>query len=255
VSTCGPRDWDGATYDRVSDPQLEWARPVLDRLPLRGSETVLDAGCGSGRVTELLLERLPRGRVLAVDGAPGMVREARRRLAGKSATVLESDLTELSLDHPVEAVFSTAVFHWIADHDRLFARLRDALRPDGYLTAQCGGYGNVDRFLALAREVASREPFAAHLAGWDGPWNFATAEDTAARLEAAGFDRVDCWLEPRPTRPPEPVEFIRTVCLGHHLDALPADLRDPYVVAVAEACGDPMELDYMRLNIDARRRH
>ena len=65
-----PRDWDAATYDRVSDVQVEWAREVLDRLPLRGDETVLDAGCGSGRVTAMLLERLPNGHVVAVDGAP-----------------------------------------------------------------------------------------------------------------------------------------------------------------------------------------
>ena len=59
------RDWDAATYDRVSAPQVEWAERVLERLPLRGDETVLDAGCGSGRVTQLLLERLPRGHVVA----------------------------------------------------------------------------------------------------------------------------------------------------------------------------------------------
>ena len=77
----GPRDWDGATYDRIADPMTRWGTSVLDRLPLRGDETVLDAGCGSGRVTERLLERLPDGRVVALDGSPAMIREARARLA------------------------------------------------------------------------------------------------------------------------------------------------------------------------------
>jgi trans-aconitate 2-methyltransferase len=97
------RDWDAATYDRVSGPQVAMAARVLDRLPLDGDETVLDAGCGSGRVTEMLLERLPFGHVIAVDEAPSMVEHARSRL-GDRATVLRASLTELELDEPVDAV-------------------------------------------------------------------------------------------------------------------------------------------------------
>ena len=58
-----PRDWDARTYDRVADPMTRWGAAVLDRLALDGDERVLDAGCGTGRVTEALAERLPRGRV------------------------------------------------------------------------------------------------------------------------------------------------------------------------------------------------
>jgi trans-aconitate methyltransferase len=174
----GPRDWDAATYDRVSDPQVEWALEVLDRLPLRGDETVLDAGCGSGRVTRLLLERLPRGRVVAVDAAPAMVEQARAAL-GDRATVLLADLAELELDEPVDAVFSNAVFHWVADHERLFTRLHAALRPGGRLVAQCGGEGNVERFLAVARAVAEEPPFADYLAA--GPARGASRRRTRRR--------------------------------------------------------------------------
>ena len=71
------RTWDAAAYDRLSAPQLEWAKVVLERLPLRGDETVLDAGCGSGNVTQLLLDRLPRGHVVAVDSSESMVEHAR----------------------------------------------------------------------------------------------------------------------------------------------------------------------------------
>jgi trans-aconitate 2-methyltransferase len=76
-----PRDWDAATYDRVADPMTRWGTAVLERLPLDGDEAVLDAGCGSGRVTEQLAERLPRGRVIALDASPSMVDAARARLA------------------------------------------------------------------------------------------------------------------------------------------------------------------------------
>lgn len=246
------RDWDAETYDRVSDPQVAWAGPVLDRLALAGDEAVLDAGCGSGRVTRMLLDRLPRGRVVAVDTAPSMVAAARRAL-GDRAEVIEADLVDVVLDEPVDAVFSNAVFHWVPDHDALFRCLHAALRPRGRLVAQCGGAGNVERFLAAAREVSAREPFAAHLAGWEGPWNFSTAEATRDRLERAGFEDVEAWLEPNPVVPEFPDEYLRTVCLGHHLERLPSEVRDSFVRAVAERCGQPLELDYVRLNIDARR--
>lgn len=246
------RDWDAATYDRVSEPQAAWAGEVLDRLPLRGDETVLDAGCGTGRVTRMLLDRLPRGHVVAVDAAPSMVEHARRAL-GEQATVFQADLVDLELDEPVDAAFSNAVFHWVSDHERLFARLHDATKPGAPLIAQCGGKGNVERFHGLMAEVAATERYARHLAGWSGPWNFASAEDTARRLDAAGFTEVETWLETRPITPPEPREFMRTVCLGHHLERLPEELRDPYVDEVAARAGQRPTLDYVRLNISARR--
>ena len=246
------RDWDAATYERVSGPQEEWARIVLDRLELRGDETVLDAGCGSGRVTKLLLERLPRGHVVAVDSAPSMVEHARAAL-GDRATVFQTDLAELELEEPVDAVFSNAVFHWIPDHDALFAHLHDALRPGGQLVVQCGGAGNIERFHGIAGRVAAREPYAEHFDGWGGPWNFAGEEETRERLERAGFPDPQVWLNPHPVHPDDPRAFIRTVCLGPHLQRLPEELREGYLDAVTEAIGAEPELDYVRLNIVARR--
>jgi trans-aconitate 2-methyltransferase len=247
------RDWDASTYERVSDPQVEWAREVLERLPLRGDETVLDAGCGTGRVTQLLLERLPRGRVVAVDAAPSMVEAARAALDPGRATVFESDLVDLELDEPVDAAFSNAVFHWVPDHARLFERLYAALRPGGALIAQCGGRGNIAAMHALAAEVGGEEPFAEYLDGWDGPWNFAGPEETRERLEAAGFVDVETWLYDRPVTPDDPRAYVATVALGYHLLRLPEDLRDPYLDAVVERWEPPRTLGYVRLNIAARR--
>jgi trans-aconitate 2-methyltransferase len=248
----GVREWNAEAYDRVSDAQFQWGVKVLDRLPLGGGEAVLDAGCGSGRVTEVLLERVPHGRVVAVDASEGMVEKARERLGGR-AEVFQADLGELMLDPPVEAIFSNAVFHWLPDHDRLFARLHDALRPGGALTAQCGGEGNVASLREAIRTVSEQEPFAAHLDGFEGVWNFAGPEETAGRLERAGFTEVDCRLEPKPFRPEDPVEFLRTCSLGPHLGRLPEGLRPLFVEAVVERMDKPVELDYVRLEIDARR--
>ena len=253
ISHTGAREWDAEVYDRVAQPQFEWSQEVLERLPLDGDETVLDAGCGSGRVTEQLVERLPRGRVIAVDASEDMVRKARERL-GDRAEVQRSDLAELELREAVDVVFSNAVFHWVPDHDRLFARLHQALRPGGRLVAQCGGQGNVASLGRALIEVVAQERFVEHFADFEGVWNFTSAEETAERLERSGFEDVRCWLEPRPVQPAEPFDFLRTVTLGPHLARLPASLQRPFVEAVLEELGEPLVLDYVRLNIDARRR-
>ena len=246
------RDWDAATYHRVSGPQARWALEVLDRLPLKGDETVLDAGCGSGRVTKMLEERLPDGHVIAVDASPSMVEKARAELRA-DAEVFVSDLTELDLHDAADAALSNAVFHWIPDHDALFARLYDALKPGGRLVAQCGGSGNIERFHNRMKEVAAEPPFHEYIGDWAGPWNYAGPSETAARLDAAGFADAECWLQEWPVEPDEPEEFIRTVCLGHHLERLPEGLRPQFVERVYERVDKPLVLDYVRLNIDARK--
>ena len=247
-----PRDWDASTYDRVSDVQEAWARPVIERLELRGDETVLDAGCGTGRVTRLLLERLPEGRVIGVDASRSMIEKARDAL-GERAELVVSDLLDLDLDEAVDAVFSNATLHWILDHRRLFDRLYAALRPGGALEAQCGGIGNLDEFLNSLENVNGDERFAPYLRGITSTWNFASPGDTEIRLRASGFEETRCWLEERIEKPREPREFLRTVCLGPHLERLPEGLREPYLDAVLEYIPRPLTLDYMRLNISARR--
>jgi trans-aconitate 2-methyltransferase len=251
VTSAASRDWDAASYDRVSDPQFGWALEQLERLPLKGDEVVLDAGCGSGRVTAELAGRVPRGRVYGVDVAPSMAAHARAAL-GDRATILCQDLVELELPEPVDAVFSNATFHWIKDHDALFASLHAVMKPGARLVAQCGGRGNIDRFRRLADEVALEEPFTTHFNTWRGPWNYAGSEETEERLRRAGFADVSCWLEPKSVAPADPQAFVRTVCLVRHLDRLPPELHRPFVDRVLERTG-PLTLDYIRLNLTARR--
>ena len=246
----GAREWDAETYDAVSDPQFEWGMEVLERLELRGDEVAVDAGCGSGRVTEQLLERLPKGRVVAVDGSAAMVEKAKERL-GERASYLVSDLTEMELSDPVDLVFSTATFHWIPDHDALFRRMRAALKPGGRLVAQCGGAGNVAEHTRAIAAVASNPEYGQHLSGAKGLWNFASPEETEPRLDAAGFQEIRCWLQPKPVQPSRPLEFISTVTLGPVLDQLPEEKRQPFAEAVLAEEGEPLILDYVRLNIEA----
>jgi trans-aconitate 2-methyltransferase len=244
------RDWDAETYDRISDVQLGWALEQLERTELRGDEVVLDAGCGSGRVTAELVRRVPHGRVYGVDVSNSMAEHARAAL-GSRATILCQDLVELDLPERVQVVFSNATFHWIHDHDALFAALARATAPGGRLVAQCGGRGNIDAFRDTADAVAAEEPFAPHFENWRRPWNYASAEETAARLGQAGFADVHTWLEPKRVEPTR--AFVKTVCLIRHLDALPEELSNAFVDRVIERCGQPLVLEYVRLNMSGRR--
>ncbi|MGD9695717.1 MAG: methyltransferase domain-containing protein [Thermoleophilia bacterium] len=254
-------EWNAESYERVSDPQVGWAAPVLDRLPLRGDETVVDAGCGTGRVTRMLAERLPRGRVIAVDGSLSMVEEARRRLADLAprVEVRHSDLLALTVPEPVDAILSTATFHWIVDHPALFARLHDALAPGGRLVAQCGGHGNIERVLQAAAAIGRLPAYSPHLAGFENRILFADGPTTVLRLEAAGFADARAWLEPAPVHLQDlatGTEFLATVVLRRHLEELPENLREPYARDVARRLRGGkrrVPLDYVRLNLEARR--
>ncbi|QEC49695.1 methyltransferase domain-containing protein [Baekduia soli] len=245
-----PREWDAGTYHQVAVPHQGWSDEILERLTLRGDETVLDLGCGTGNVAERLLERLPNGHVIGVDGSAAMVQQARERLPERT-TFVHADLLDLEVEPPADAAVSSATFHWIADHDRLFARVRAALVPGAPLVAQCGGRGNIAGIVAGAEAVAAHEPFAPYLAGWPGPWNFAGPEETTERLQRAGFAVQNCWLADSPQRPERIRDFLGSVTLGSHLLRLPEKLRDPFLDAVVEQLGpDPVQ-DYVRLNIVA----
>lgn len=243
------RDWDARTYDRVADPMTRWGSTVLDRLPLRGDERVLDAGCGSGRVTEQLAERLPNGRIIALDGSPAMIEAARERLArfGDRIEYVVADLGRpLPIEGAVDAVLSTATFHWVPDHDALFANLAAVTRRGGWLVAQCGGAGNIASIQRVLATIGD---------GWLGAVHFESVLSTTQRLDAAGYVDIECWLTDEPTRfeTGEPFEtYLRTVVLGAHLERLPPEEHDAFVAAVAAGVGEPL-IDYVRSNIGARR--
>ncbi|MGE0683192.1 MAG: methyltransferase domain-containing protein [Candidatus Binatia bacterium] len=255
-----PHEWNAKEYERLGDPMTRWGGQVLERLQLNGDETVLDGGCGTGRVTEQLLAKLPHGRVIGADASAKMIEQARERFAGNPrVTLLVADLTAIELSEQVDAILSTATFHWIKDHDKLFAQLAKILKPGGQLVAQCGGATNIAGVMTAIEEVMRSSMYEEAFKGWYSPWLYATPEETQARLTQAGFAAIHTWLNPEPTTLSSRehlIDYLVTIILGQHVLRLPPEQHHPFAEAVADAllrrAGQPL-IDYVRLNIVARR--
>ena len=256
-------EWNAASYHKVSGPQTSWGHKVLARLHVNGNERAIDAGCGSGKLTLALMERLPRGSMVAIDRSWNMLLTARTNLRpafGSRVKFAQVALPDMPFADYADLIFSTATFHWIKDHPALFAGLHRSLRPGGRLHAQCGGGPNLVRAHALASILMQAPPFAPYFSDWPGPWEFADAETTAARLAAAGFVDVETSLEEAPTTlatEEDYREFVTTVIYHPHLERLPSDaLRREFIDRVTELSAredPPFTLDYWRLNMAARK--
>lgn len=242
-----PHEWDAASYDALPLPHVAWGQGVLDRMRLTGDERVLDAGCGTGRDGEALLERWPDVRLVGIDGSEKMIAQARLRLRDRAELVL-ADLTEpLPLDEPVDAVMSVAAFHWVADHDLLFRHLAAAMRPGARLTSDCGGQGQLAVMTEALVEVTGEGKFGTSFKGVD---------ETRASLDAAGFAVEDVRLRPDPLRLEDPdlmEAYLATVNLSSYLADMPPEEHGSFVRAVRKAMVEPV-IDYVRLEIDAVRR-
>jgi trans-aconitate 2-methyltransferase len=258
------KEWNAEAYHAVSDPQFRWGLQVLQRVAVRGDETLLDAGCGTGRLTAELAKKVPHGRVLACDLSENMVQRAKEYLEaqfGARARVFQADMARLQLPAEVDGIFSTAAFHWVADHEALFASLYGVLRPGGWLIAQCGGAANLARLYGRVREIMRKTEFAPYFKGWKSHTYFATPAETTRRLRDAGFADAESYISLAPTEFADARafrEFIRTVCVHKHLQVLPPQLHDGFLDPLVQAAaGDqpPFALDYQRLNISARKPH
>jgi trans-aconitate 2-methyltransferase len=231
------RDWDPHSYDRVATPMTERGTELVERLELDGNEIVLDAGCGTGRVTERLRERLPHGRVVALDASDDMLTQARERLGDDRVTYVLADLgSHLPLEEPVDAIISTSTFHWVSDHAALYRHLAAVLKSGGTLTAEYGGHGNFADVFAIVDEL-----------GYDPRGRrYAEVGETLEWMELAGFEEARAELVPRPARTDDLREFLTTVTL--------AGYPDHVIDTVIERLDEPV-LNYVRMVVSARRAH
>jgi trans-aconitate 2-methyltransferase len=256
-------EWNAQAYDRLANPMQTWGEAVLSRMDLRGDETALDLGCGSGRLTEHLLRRLPRGHVIAIDRSANMLQATRAHLEpefGGRVEYVQSPLEDLQLDQVAELAFSNATLHWVKDHPRLFQAIFRSLKPGGWLVAQCGGDPNIRIVRERAARVMAGDEYRAYFEGWSGPWEFATPETTAARLRDAGFVNIETSRFEAPVQMAglqETRDYLTNVILGTHLERIPsAALKAQFVETLAQEYArdePPFRFDYWRMNLSARR--
>jgi len=241
--------WKGDDYDRISGPHADMGTPALDRLELDGDERVLDIGCGSGRVTERLMERLEGGTAIALDGSASMLEEAARRLArfGDRVSYVQADLEKppLPIEGRVDAIMSTATLHWVVDHNALFEGIGTAIGSGGQLSFQCGGTGNAAAMIEAVREQGVETQDSFHMAG---------VEETIARLKTNGFIGIEAWLQPQTiafeTRA-DMLDYIVTPYL-RPATGLPDEDLHRLSNGAADRLG-VLAIDYVRLNVTARK--
>ena len=257
TTVCRTRNWSGA-----GGCSAGW-RPSREI----GSSISAAARAGSRRSWSLPWEKES---VVAVDRSEAMLREAAaqavepagpHRLHDDRPSVrvyfVRADGSALPFVDAFDAVLSTATFHWILDHDQLFASIYRALAPGGRLVAQCGGGANLGRLLDRAGVLIAAPALARYFDGWRGPWEFADVPTTIARLDRAGFTAIDVYLEPAPATFDDREsfrEFVSCVCLRDHLTRLPEADRPGFLDVLADqasADSPPFTLDYWRLNMAA----
>jgi SAM-dependent methyltransferase len=258
-------EWDARAYNRLNNPMQTWGERIVSELDLRGDETALDLGCGSGRLTEFLLRRLPQGKVIAIDRSANMLDAARDHLEadfGGRVEYVQASLDEIDLHQVTDLAFSNAAFHWVRDHPRLFAAVFESMKPGAWLIAQCGAGPNIARVRQRAGQLMASRELAPYFGDWPGPWEFALPEVAAQRLRTAGFVDVATDMFEAPVQlssRQETRDFFEKVILGTHLARIPddrGDLREVFLdrmTALSAEDDPPWRQDYWRLNLRARR--
>lgn len=192
--------WDAEDYARHSRGQEAWARELLDSVELRPHDSVLDIGCGDGRITASIAERVPLGRVVGVDSSAEMTRYARATFTGPAHPNLsfeQADARALPFESAFSVVYSSAALHWVHDHRPVIAGIARALPPEGRFVAQMGGRGNGAELIAVFDAVAHRPPWAPAFVGFSLPYGFHGADDYECWLRDAGLRVEECRLIPK----------------------------------------------------------
>ena len=254
--------WDADTYDIVSNAQKEWAKSLIKQRKWSGNEAVLDAGCGSGRITKMLSELIRDGKIYAVDNDSNMIKKATDILGSiANVRITQSDLTDADFGNmqlKFDIIFSNAVLHWILDHHKVFKNFYNLLNPKGELLIQCGGFGNLKKTISAFNTVKDSSGFKQYFSEWEQSWNFANPIDTKNILENIGFKHVRVYLSNSNVNfdsKSNYLLYIKTVVLGPYLKYLPSEqLKNKFVEAIVDFIEKDhpelkWNLDYVRLNI------
>ncbi len=231
--------WDAADYARNSSAQMGWAKELISRLSLKGDESLLDLGCGDGKISAGLARLLPEGRVLGIDLSEEMIALASETFPRDEFPNLSferMDVTEIRLSDSFDVVFSNAVLHWVKDHARVLAGVRSCIKPGGTLLFQMGGRGNALAVFRVMEELIRSERWQPFFENFIPPYYFYGPEEYETWLEKSGFRPVRLRLFPKEMRH-EGREglrgWLRTTWFPY-TDQLPEKMRDSFLDEVVE---------------------
>ena len=256
--------WDAETYDKVSDTHEQWARKIIFSKKWTKKEIIMDAGCGSGRITKILAEIVPFGKVYGIDSDENMIKKAKYNLKDfENVRIIQSNLLDINFDmmqSKVNVIFSNAVLHWILNHYKVFSNFYDLLFEEGQLLIQCGGYGNLQKATSVFDAVKESSEFKEYFSNWKTQWNFAKPSDTEKILKDIGYRDIHIYLEDYPVTFKDKNSYsvyLKTVVLGPYLKYLHSEnLQNRFLQRIIQLKENDNEeqmltLDYKRLNIFA----
>jgi trans-aconitate 2-methyltransferase len=254
-------DFDGGKYAKASRHQKEWGHKIISELELKGSERVLDLGCGDGALTAEIGRFVPQGSVTGIDTSASMI-ETAGKAAGGNVSFRLMDIDAMDFDRRFDLIFSNATLHWVKDHRRLLANCRRALAENGRLRFNFAGHGNCPRFISVVQDEMGRERFRGYFTGFAWPW-FMPRADEYEKLagECGPFAVMKVWEEnaDRGFTRDELIRWIDQPSIVPFLAPIAGEDREPFRLAVREkmlettrtADGRFFET-FRRINVSAR---
>lgn len=236
----GHYTWNAEDYADHSTAQFTWAREMIGKLNLRGSEAVLDIGCGDGKVTALIASSLPEGSVTGIDSSASMIALAKKKFPTSkypNISFVQADASMLSFENQFDLAFSNAVLHWIPDQAPVLRGVRTALKPYGRIFFQMGGRGNATDILGIANRCINKERWRSYFSQYTFPYNFFSPEDYTVFLRKAGLVPRRLELIPKDMTQTGREGFagwIRTTWLPY-MDRIPEGERDLFVADLIDA--------------------
>jgi trans-aconitate 2-methyltransferase len=230
--------WNAADYHQQSSAQETWAKELLQKLHLCGSESVLDLGCGTGRITALLAERLKSGHVVGIDASSDMITFAQRTYTQyANLQFFHMDACALDLAQSFDGVFSNAVMHWIKDHLQVLQRIRAHLKPGGRILFQMGGRNNVYRVQQTIDAIITLPEWEDYFEDFEIPYHFYGVEEYSTWLPLADFRSERVELISKDMQQPGVVGFkgwLRTTWFPF-INQVPVAQQNRFTDQVAEA--------------------
>lgn len=148
------------TYNEVAVVQKKTATRLLELLSDESLiSPVLEIGCGTGVLTELLLKSFPATQVDALDISPKMIECARTRVAahGRVNWILE-DFLAFYPRAPYPLIVSSSALHWISPVKKAFQRAADLMEPGGNLVVALMVHGTLQQIHDARLRIAPHKP-------------------------------------------------------------------------------------------------